>query len=151
MSKRANVNINFSYKDNNYVKNELNAIISLEKYLIKIKGADMEFSERLKELRADRDMSQIELAKALNLRSSAISKYENNLTQPSIDTLKKLASIFDVTVDYLVGVSDIENPYEKDKITPYEAEFVAKLRRLNYENRIRIDERMKAMIEVQPM
>ncbi|MGN0456489.1 MAG: helix-turn-helix domain-containing protein [Acutalibacteraceae bacterium] len=111
----------------------------------------MEFSERLKELRTDRDMSQIELAKALNLRSSAISKYENNLTQPSIDTLKKLANIFDVTVDYLVGVSDIENPYEKDKITPYEAEFVAKLRRLNYENRIRIDERMKAMIEVQPM
>ena len=48
----------------------------------------MEFSVRLKELRVDNDMSQTELAEKLNLKASAISKYEKGITQPSIDTLK---------------------------------------------------------------
>ena len=54
----------------------------------------MEFSVRLKELRVDNDMSQTELAEKLNLKASAISKYEKGITQPSIDTLKNLAEIF---------------------------------------------------------
>ena len=70
----------------------------------------MEFSVRLKELRVDNDMSQTELAEKLNLKASAISKYEKGITQPSIDTLKNLAEIFSVTVDYLIGMSDIKNP-----------------------------------------
>ena len=49
------------------------------------KGVIMEFSVRLKELRVDNDMSQTELAEKLNLKASAISKYEKGITQPSID------------------------------------------------------------------
>ena len=107
----------------------------------------MDFSIRLKELRCDYDMSQTKLAKKLNLKASAISKYEKGITQPSIETLKKLAEIYNVTIDYLVGFSDIKNPYDISKITPLESEFVAKLRQLNFENKIRIDERMTTMIE----
>lgn len=72
------------------------------------KGVIMEFSVRLKELRVDNDMSQTELAEKLNLKASAISKYEKGITQPSIDTLKNLVEIFSVTVDYLIGMSDIK-------------------------------------------
>ena len=68
----------------------------------------MDFSTRLKELRTDNDMLQSDLAEKLNLKSSAISKYEKGLTQPSIETIIKLADIFNVTVDYLVGASDIK-------------------------------------------
>ena len=100
----------------------------------------MEFSVRLKELRVDNDMSQTELA-------SAISKYEKGITQPSIDTLKSLAEIFSVTVDYLIGMSDIKNPYSNSQITPNEADLIEHFRQLPYENKIRIDERIKTMAD----
>ncbi len=107
----------------------------------------MDFSTRLKELRTDNDMLQSDLAEKLNLKSSAISKYEKGLTQPSIETIIKLAEIFNVTVDYLVGASDIKNPYDVSRITPSEADLVDNFRRLSFENKIRIDERIKTMIE----
>ena len=110
-------------------------------------SSTMDFSTRLKELRTDNDMLQSDLAEKLNLKSSAISKYEKGLTQPSIETIKKLAEIFNVTVDYLVGASDIKNPYDVNRITPNEADLVDRFRRLSYENKIRIDERIKTMIE----
>ena len=103
----------------------------------------MEFSVRLKELRVDNDMSQTEL----NLKASAISKYEKGITQPSIDTLKNLAEIFSVTVDYLIGMSDIKNPYSNSQITPNEADLIEHFRQLTYENKIRIDERIKTMAD----
>lgn len=107
----------------------------------------MDFSTRLKELRTDNDMLQSDLAEKLNLKSSAISKYEKSLTQPSIETIIKLADIFNVTVDYIVGASDIKNPYDVSRITPSEANLVDNFRKLTYENKIRIDERIKTMIE----
>ncbi len=110
-------------------------------------SSTMDFSTRLKELRTDNDMLQSDLAEKLNLKSSAISKYEKGLTQPSIETIKKLAEIFSVTIDYLVGASDIKNPYDVNRITPNEADLVDRFRRLSYENKIRIDERIKTMIE----
>lgn len=108
----------------------------------------MIFSVRLKELRIDSDMSQTELANKLNLKASAISKYEKDITQPSIETLKSLSEIFGVTVDYLIGVSDIKNPYAKSEITPSEAELIGHFRLLTYENKIRIDERIKTLLEI---
>lgn len=108
----------------------------------------MDFSARLKELRTDNDMTQTELADKLNLKASAISKYEKGITQPALDTLKKLAEVFCVTVDYLIGLSDIKNPYDSALITPNEAELVEHFRQLSYENKIRIDERIKTMIEI---
>lgn len=108
----------------------------------------MDFSARLKELRTDNDMSQTELAEKLNLKASAISKYEKCITQPALETLKKIAKIFGVTVDYLIGVSDIKNPYEVNRILPSEAELVEHFRKLSYENKIRIDERIKTMLEI---
>ena len=125
---------------------ETNGIIN-QRNLITGKGVIMEFSVRLKELRVDNDMSQTELAEKLNLKASAISKYEKGITQPSIDTLKSLAEIFSVTVDYLIGMSDIKNPYSNSQITPNEADLIEHFRQLTYENKIRIDERIKTMAD----
>lgn len=125
---------------------ETNGIIN-QRNKITGKGVIMEFSVRLKELRVDNDMSQTELAEKLNLKASAISKYEKGITQPSIDTLKNLAEIFSVTVDYLIGMSDIKNPYSNSQITPNEADLIEHFRQLTYENKIRIDERIKTMAD----
>jgi transcriptional regulator with XRE-family HTH domain len=109
----------------------------------------MDFPERLKELRIKNEMQQNQLAELVNLKPSAISKYENGSTQPGIDMLKKLAAIFSVSVDYLIGESSIPNPYTPDHVTPQEFDLVVRFRRLTTENKIRIDERINTMLDNQ--
>jgi len=110
---------------------------------------NMDFITRLKELRDDADMKQIELAKKLNVKPSVVSKYENNHTQPNYMTIIKIADVFNVSVDYLLGISSVKNPYTMERYSPKEAELVTRYRKLNNENKIRIDERISAMIDVQ--
>lgn len=66
----------------------------------------MEFNVRLKELRKEKDFSQLQIAKQLNMSKMAISHWEKGNSEPSIEQLKKLASLFDVSIDYLVGYCD---------------------------------------------
>ena len=77
----------------------------------------MEFRERLKALRKEIGMTQIELGEKLNYGSTAIANYEAGRNQPSIPDLMKIASIFDVSMDYLLCVSDIRRPYEVSEET----------------------------------
>lgn len=66
------------------------------------------FSQRLKELRKQSGYSRTYIAQNLGLSVSSISNYENNIRKPDNDEIwRKLASIFDVSVDYLMG-EDIE-------------------------------------------
>jgi repressor LexA len=64
---------------------------------------------RIKYLRAEKGISQNELAKALGLTQQAISAYENGLREPDLETLQKIADFFDVSLDYLLGRTDIRN------------------------------------------
>lgn len=57
----------------------------------------------LKNLRMSRKISQIELAKILNVHQTAISQWENGRTHPDHETLQLLATYFDVSIDYLLG------------------------------------------------
>ncbi|GHU57410.1 hypothetical protein AGMMS49975_22970 [Clostridia bacterium] len=66
---------------------------------------------RIRNLRRRLDWTQEELANKVNSTSSNISKYEAGVREPSLDTLILLAKTFDVTVDYLIGYSDVPNPY----------------------------------------
>lgn len=63
----------------------------------------MSFSQRLKTLRAEHNMTQQELAKRMNLARTTITGYETKNRQPSHENLTVMASIFDVSVDYLLG------------------------------------------------
>ncbi|MPM70684.1 hypothetical protein SDC9_117641 [bioreactor metagenome] len=109
----------------------------------------MDFMTRLYDLREEIDMKQKDLAAMLTIKPSAISKYEKGIAQPSIPTLIKIAEIFHVSMDYLLGLSSVKNPYSTDNFTPKEAEIIAKYRKLTKENQIRIDERLGAMIDSQ--
>ena len=76
------------------------------------------FGERLKELRIEYRLTQEELADKFYLNKSSISRYERNQQVPELDLLQKIADFFKVGVDYLLGNSDIKNPYENvQKIT----------------------------------
>ncbi len=63
-----------------------------------------DFGLNLKELREAKGYSQSQLARKLNVSKSSISKYESNQSMPSVETLTRLALIYGVSLDYLVGV-----------------------------------------------
>ena len=64
----------------------------------------MLFGERLKELRVERKISQMELAKATGISQSAIAKWELCKTEPVASALIKISQFFGESVDYLLGV-----------------------------------------------
>lgn len=64
------------------------------------------FCERLKELRLEKDLSTVQLAKELKISDSTITRWENGLRVPSIDNLYIIAKYFKVTADYLIGLED---------------------------------------------
>lgn len=68
---------------------------------------------RIKELRKEKSMNQIALGMELNFSQKIISEYENGKVEPSITTLKKLASIFNTSVDYIIEYTDIRQPIDK--------------------------------------
>ena len=67
------------------------------------------FSQRLIALRKERDMTQADLAKAVNKTRSTISGYETEGKEPDYGLLCDLAKFFSVSVDYLLGVEDCRN------------------------------------------
>ena len=76
----------------------------------------MIFCERLKELRLKSEMTQDELAKKINISTSTISFYESGAREPNLSTLISLAKIFNVSTDYLLGLTDISLSEDEMKV-----------------------------------
>lgn len=66
---------------------------------------------RLKDIREDRDLTQQEVAEYLHVKQNTYSQYESGKRQLPVDVLIALAVYYQVTTDYLLGISDIPNPY----------------------------------------
>ena len=62
---------------------------------------------RIKELRKEFGLSQVELAMRMEVTKQTISNWENENIQPSIDMLIGLSNVFNVTTDYLLGLDDV--------------------------------------------
>ena len=73
-------------------------------------------------LREKQNISQQKLADAVVLSQQSIYHYENGIAEPDIDTLIKIATYFNVSVDYIVGNTEI-----KRLITEQEEEFLSAL------------------------
>ncbi len=67
----------------------------------------MTFSERLVQLRKEKNITQRQLASALNLSEVGIQNYEGGRRKPAYDILLALADYFNVSLDYLCGRSDV--------------------------------------------
>ena len=63
----------------------------------------MDFGNRLKALRLEKNMLQKELALYLRVSTGTVCNYENNVHFPGEDTLNRLADLFNVSLDYLLG------------------------------------------------
>ena len=68
------------------------------------------FGLRLRALRNEKKLTQDELGKLLNVSGKTIGTWERDSRQPNIKVINKLASIFDVTTDYLLGNSNEKQP-----------------------------------------
>ena len=62
------------------------------------------FSARLKDLREEKGLGQVALAKELGVSKGIISLWENGYREPTMTSLILLSKFFDVSVDYLVGL-----------------------------------------------
>ena len=70
------------------------------------------FNDRLKALRAEKDISQAEFGKIIKVSKSSINMYERGEREPSFATLEHIADYFNVDMDYLLGRSDIPNRFQ---------------------------------------
>ena len=68
---------------------------------------------RIKQLREKRGLIQEVLAAELGITQQMLSKYEKDVTLIKVDILKKIAAYFNVTTDYLLGVSDVKRDLQR--------------------------------------
>lgn len=71
---------------------------------------------RIKEVRKKKGLSLQQVADAVGLGNNTISRYETGKREPKLETWKKLADFFNVSVPYLQGIEDKHNGYSKEYI-----------------------------------
>ena len=71
--------------------------------------------ETIRNLRIDRGYTQVQIAEILNVKQNTYSQYEIGTLNYPVDVLMKLADFYGVSVDYLLGRTDVPTPYPKKK------------------------------------
>lgn len=69
----------------------------------------MNIGENIRNLRQEKNMTQEELAKLLCISMQSVSRWENKLNYPDIILLPKISEIFNVSIDYLLGIKEKRN------------------------------------------
>lgn len=85
-----------------------------------------DFGSRLKELRMRRKLSQQQLADRLNVKKASVSGYENNIATPSVAVLTQMALVFNVSLDYLMGL-DHRRTISVENLTPRQVALLEEL------------------------
>ncbi len=81
----------------------------------------MNIGEKIKKLRQEKNVSQAALGKAVGVHEKHISRYERGISRPSMETLRKMAGFFGVSIDFLVSedISAIDNPNRDNELFDY--------------------------------
>ena len=69
---------------------------------------------RLKKIREEKGFSQKQIAEILQIKQNTYSQYETGTRQIPIESLIILAKFFDVSVDYILGITEVDIPYPKN-------------------------------------
>ena len=73
----------------------------------------MNYAERIRALREDEDKTQTEIAALLNVGQRTYCDYELGKTRIPVDSLIVLAKLYDVSMDYICGISDKRKPFPR--------------------------------------
>lgn len=76
----------------------------------------MTFGEKLRKIRRENNIKQRTLANHLNIAVSTLSQYENDKRHPNFDILVAVADYFEVTTDYLLGVSTLKKNFDTSQL-----------------------------------
>lgn len=71
----------------------------------------MQYTERMRNIREDRDLTQSQIAGLLNIGQKTYSDYELGKTRIPLESMMKLAKYYNVSMDYICGISDVLRPY----------------------------------------
>lgn len=69
--------------------------------------------KRIEELRIDNDVEQKEVCDFLGIKQPQYSRYETGKSEPKIGVFMKLAEFYGVSVDYILGLTDVMKPYPR--------------------------------------
>lgn len=106
----------------------------------------MNFNTRLRQLRQKNQLTQSELADILNLKPTAISNYESQRNEPSFDKLIALSKYFDVSCDYLLGITDSYLPVGGEVLDKEIVDFYDLYQQLSSESALELRNYMKYLL-----
>lgn len=114
------------------------------------------FGDRLKSLRNNRGLSQMDFSKQIGISKSAVNMYERGEREPSFEILETIADYFNVDLDYLIGKSEIPNrshipaPVPSPALAPDEEDLLHKYRALDYAGKLRIRSALDVEYSLRP-
>ncbi|WP_288146805.1 helix-turn-helix domain-containing protein [Thomasclavelia cocleata] len=74
-------------------------------------------TNKLRDLREDRDLTQADIVEILNVNQTTYSRYERgDINNIPLDVLIKMALFFDTSIDYILNVTDNKKPYKRKKM-----------------------------------
>ncbi len=105
---------------------------------------------RLRELRIENGYLQSDVAKIINKSDRAVGLYERGERDPNSETWKILADFYNVSIDYLMGKSDIRNP-QKIQLDDMDIAFASGIKGLNKENQKTLKNIMDGLLAKQEL
>ena len=104
--------------------------------------------QRLVEARNRHGYSQKYVALTVGVAPSIVSRWESGVKFPSRENLAKLAELYGVSVDYLLGMSDDETPITNENLSPDELQLIQDYRRLNQQGKEYIRQTMYMAVPI---
>lgn len=108
-----NLSIRFAYYMGPVLLKLYNTNIQ-SKYKVSERGHRMTFGQKLKELMEERDLTQRQLGKELNIAATTLNGYANDYREPDFQTLAMIAHYFQVSTDYLLGITNVPKSFPLD-------------------------------------
>ena len=96
-------------------------------------------TEIIKRLRSERNISQQELAQRIDSNQRQVSKWENGVIEPNLESLIKLADYFEVSTDYLLGRSNDVGVIETNaNLTQFQSNLIAVVSKLSRDDQFQV-------------
>lgn len=107
----------------------------------------MAYFKRLRDLREDRDLTQKQLAEKLYMQTTQYRRYESGERSIGLEVAVLLAEFYDVSVDYIAGVSDYNDRISSKDLTLEEKQLITYFREMSEKNKERLLERALTLTE----
>lgn len=101
---------------------------------------------RIKQLRQEMNMTQVRLSIELEVSQETISAYEQGKYLPSIHTLIKLSHIFNTSIDYILGLSEVKHPNSQTFISEEYYNLINNYKKLNANQKKLLDLFLKGLL-----